>query len=446
MALTTQLAMALVVGVAFQGNCNFWRHGHGHGHGNGHGHGHCKDNDHHKDKHGRDCEAECTSDQYETASGDCRVKATAISAGFEYACAVLAGGGLKCWGSDGTWKVLGYAPSTATLGDAPGEMGDALPLVSLGAGLSAIDVYADSDVTCALIEGGGMKCWGYNGYGVATGVPNGSLAGLTVSDYLLHTFSSDAVAIAAGSGTGMALHADGTVSRISAGTGLFSFDGALAVEFDRSSRYDGWDACIVADDGSVRCRGFIEGPASTETIELGTGRTGVDVAMGADHACALIDDGGVKCWGNNGRGQLGQGDTLTREAEPGELGDALAPIALGLPAIAITAGSEHTCAILEGGSVKCWGRNDVGQLGVGSTDDMGDAPGEMAALPAVDLGAGRSAVAIDAGSHTCALLDNGGVKCWGGNARGELGQGDTMARGVSAGQLGDALPEIDLGS
>lgn len=446
MALTTQVAMALVMGVAVQGNCNFWQPGHGHGHGNGHGNGHCKDNDHHKKKHGRDCEAQCTSEQYETASGECRAKATAISAGSQYACAVLAGGGIKCWGSDGTWKVLGYAPSTATRGDAPGEMGDALPVVPLGDGLSALDVYADSDETCALIDGGSVKCWGYNGYGVVTGVPNGSLAGLTVADYLLRMFPSEAVAVGAGSGTGMALHADGTVSRITSSAGLFSFNGALAVDFDRHSRYDDWEACIVATDASVRCRGFIEGPASTEVIELGTGRTGIDVAMGSVHACALLDDGGVKCWGGNNRGQLGQGDTTPRESEPGELGDALAPIALGQAAVAITAGWEHSCAILEDGSVKCWGRNDAGQLGIGSTDDMGDAAGEMLALPAVELGTGRTAVAIDAGTQTCALLDNGGVKCWGGNAHGELGQGDTASRGVSPGQLGDALPEIDLGS
>jgi alpha-tubulin suppressor-like RCC1 family protein len=80
-----------------------------------------------------------------------------------------------------------------------------------------------------------------------------------------------------------------------------------------------------------------------------------------------------------------------------------------------------------------------------STADIGDQPGEVAALTGVDLGPGRTAVAIDAGSHTCVVLDNGGVKCWGGNASGELGQGDVLERGSAAGQLGALLPEIDLG-
>jgi len=178
----------------------------------------------------------------------------------------------------------------------------------------------------------------------------------------------------------------------------------------------------------------------TVEAELGAGRTAIDVSLGRFHYCALLDDGGVKCWGINAYGQLGQGDATARA-----LTDALPPIALGQPATAISAGNEHTCALLADGSVKCWGRNNDGQLGIGTTESMGDGAGELAALTAVDLGTGRTAVAIDAGWHTCALLDNGGVKCWGRNSAGELGQGDIEPRGVSAGQMGDALPEIDLG-
>jgi alpha-tubulin suppressor-like RCC1 family protein len=443
MAFTTQVALAVVLGVSIPGSCNWWRHGHGHG---GH-HGPPECNDHppqHKKAHWRHCETECTEDQYETESGECRIKATAVSAGAFYSCAVLSGGGIKCWGSNGGWGLLGTAPLYGTLGDEPGEMGDALPIVPLGAGLTALDVYADGDVTCALIDGGTMKCWGYNGYGLATGNPMEPLDGLTVEDFVLHTFSSDAVAVAAGSGSGLALLADGTLQRITTGTFALSFDGALATAFARNSRYDNWDACIVTDDATVLCRPGSGGLAPNE-IELGTGRTATDVSLGRDHYCALLDDASIKCWGLNTYGQLGQDDTTARDPIPGELGDALLPIALGQPATAISAGEHHTCAILADGSVKCWGRNDLGQLGIGTIEDMADEAGELAALPAVDLGTGRTAVAIDAGWHTCALLDNGGVKCWGRNASGELGQGDVAPRGVSAGQMGDALPEIDLG-
>ncbi|MBM3674942.1 MAG: hypothetical protein FJW88_08290, partial [Actinobacteria bacterium] len=92
----------------------------------------------------------------------------------------------------------------------------------------------------------------------------------------------------------------------------------------------------------------------------------------------------------------------------------------------IAAGSSHTCAILDNGTVKCWGYNAKGQLGLGNTDPRGDGPGEMGDnLPAVDLGTGRTATAITAGyQHTCVILDNGTVKCWGYNAFGQLGLGD----------------------
>jgi len=127
------------------------------------------------------------------------------------------------------------------------------------------------------------------------------------------------------------------------------------------------------------------------------------------------------------------------------MGDALPSVALGRAARAIAAGRNHTCALLDDGSVRCWGLNDLGQLGRGSAGNVGLNPGEIAALPPTDLGPGRTAVAIDAGSHTCALLDNGGVKCWGPNESGQLGQGNTTSIGA-AGGMGAALREIDFGS
>ena len=85
-----------------------------------------------------------------------------------------------------------------------------------------------------------------------------------------------------------------------------------------------------------------------------------------------------------------------------------------------SAGYRHTCTILDGGGVKCWGYGDYGRLGYDSTDNKGDAAGEMAGLGTVNLGAG--AIAITAGlDHTCAILDGGGVKCWGRGGEGQLG-------------------------
>jgi alpha-tubulin suppressor-like RCC1 family protein len=168
--------------------------------------------------------------------------------------------------------------------------------------------------------------------------------------------------------------------------------------------------------------------------------------------CAIRDDGSLRCWGANGSGQLGLGDTLTRGDGPGEMGAALPAVDLGpgRTAAQVSAGPFNVCAVLDNGQVKCWGANAAGQLGQGlsTAENVGDEPNEMgAALPPIDLGAGRTAleVAVSTGGAACALLDDHSVKCWGGNNLGQLGQGDTTTRGDGPGEMGDALPAVDLG-
>merc|ERR1712014_430620 len=107
------------------------------------------------------------------------------------------------------------------------------------------------------------------------------------------------------------------------------------------------------------------------------------------------------------------------------MGDSLAAIDLGSgrSAKALASGFHHTCAILDNDEVKCWGQNYNGQLGYGDTSNRGDDSGEMGdSLAAIDLGTGRSAKALAHGyTHTCAILDNDEVKCWGKNVGGQLG-------------------------
>ena len=170
------------------------------------------------------------------------------------------------------------------------------------------------------------------------------------------------------------------------------------------------------------------------------------VALGVSHACALLTGGKVKCWGTNLSGQLGLGDVLARGDQPGEMGAALPFVDLGPGQVAVelSLGGTHSCARLVGGQVKCWGGNDYGQLGLGDTLARGDQPGEMgAALPAVNIGA--AAISLSVGDHyACALLDDGQVKCWGLNMNGELGRGDTASRGDGPGEMGNALLAVPL--
>ena len=229
-----------------------------------------------------------------------------------------------------------------------------------------------------------------------------------------------------------------------------------------------YHTCALLDNGTVKCWGdnfnsqlgqgdtTIRGDGANEmgdnllAINLGAGRTATAVSAGDQQTCALLDNGTVKCWGYNVFGQLGLGDTNNRGDVAGEMGDNLPAINLGSgrTATAVAAGSTHTCALLDNGTVKCWGYNVFGQLGLGDTSNRGDAAGEMGdSLPPINLGAGRTAIAITAGAlQTCALLDNGTAKCWGYNALGQLGQGDTNNRGDAAGEMGDSLPPINLGA
>jgi alpha-tubulin suppressor-like RCC1 family protein len=132
------------------------------------------------------------------------------------------------------------------------------------------------------------------------------------------------------------------------------------------------------------------------------------ITAGSQHSCALLGGGTVKCWGDNTYGQLGDGTTDTMTSTPVTV--------TGLSGTtAIAAGADHTCALLTDGSVKCWGANHSGQLGDGTTTNW---PSPMAA-------SGISmATAITAGTaHTCALFGDGTVRCWGSNGSGQLGDG-----------------------
>ena len=227
-------------------------------------------------------------------------------------------------------------------------------------------------------------------------------------------------------------------------------------------------SCGLLDNNTIKCWGLGSsgqlgyGATSTlgdgagemgdalATIDLGTGRTAKQIATGSSHSCAVLDNNTVKCWGLGTNGQLGYGTTTSLGRSSGQMGDALATIDLGTgrTAVAISAGLAHTCAVLDNATVKCWGLNTDGQLGLGDTDDRGDDPGEIGdALAIINLGTGRTVKALSSGdAHTCAILDNNSVKCWGGNGNGRLGYGDTDDRGDTSGEMGDALSAVSLGT
>lgn len=301
-----------------------------------------------------------------------------IAVGDAHTCVVLDDATLRCFGSNSSGQVgteLAPSGAAASIGDVPGEMGDALVAVNLGSGRTVRAVSAGNAHTCVLLDDGSVKCFGEGDHG----------------------------------------------------------------RLGRGSTADvGRSAGSMGD--------------SLSAVALGTGRTATAIATGAAHTCALLDNGAVKCWGANDDGQLGLGDTDARGDEPGEMGDALAPVDLGLSGgvrvAGIAAGDVHTCALLSNGAVKCWGFGGNGRLGSGNEDSRGDEPSEMgSALVEVDLGTNRRALALSAGAqHTCVVRDTNDVVCWGVGATGRLGTGAETDIGDELSEMGDALVAVPLGT
>lgn len=337
--------------------------------------------------------------------------ATALGAGDVHTCALLDDGAVRCWGF-GLDGRLGYAGRAAVGEDeAPGTVGP----VELGSAARAIS--AGGAHSCAVLAGGDVRCWGYGfdgrlGYGSRSNI------------------GDDEVPAAAGP---VKLGAGRTARAVTAG---------------------GFHSCALLDDGQVRCWGLGRygqlGYGSSEDVgddetpdavgPVRLGRPAVALSAGEFHTCAVLDNGTVRCWGFGGNGRLGTAGTASIGDD--ETPDTISPVDLGRPAVAVSAGGFHTCALLDDGSVRCWGFGGNGRLGYASTSSVGDneAPGSVGP---VDLG-GRKATAISAGSDsTCARLDDGSVRCWGEGANGRLGYCDTTTVGDDE-TPGSAGP-VDLG-
>jgi alpha-tubulin suppressor-like RCC1 family protein len=256
---------------------------------------------------------------------------------------------------------------------------------------------------CALMTAGGVKCWGGNNYGQ---LGDGTTTGRTTPVDVVG-LSSGAAAVSAGY----------------------------------------FHACAVTTAGGVKCWG------NNNSGQLGDGTTtnrltpadvvglssGVAaVSAGTYYTCALMITGGVKCWGLNNSGQLGDG-TTTNKPTPVDV------VGLSSGVADVSAGYRHTCVLMETGGVKCWGLNDRGQVGDGSTTTR---------LTPVDVWPLSSGVAaVSAGnsmisSHTCALMEAGGVKCWGGNIYGALGDGTTTDKftPVDVAGLSSGVANISAGA
>ena len=369
-----------------------------------------------------------SSDHSEAVAVTGLTDAVEIQTGYggAHTCAVRAGGTVQCWGAN-NFGALGDGTTTTRY----------TPVTVVGLS-NIVEVVALQWTTCALDVTGVVHCWGYNGDGqLGNGTTLNSPVPGTVNGI---AGSIGARGIAVGGNFVCARRGNGAVSCWGKnadgelGDGLTTdspnpvqianISDAVAVTAGASH------ACLLHASGAVSCwgadlNGELGNGGNSSAFDAPVAVVGVSnavgIAAGTGFTCALIVDGTVRCWGENGVGELGTS------------GFAGSPIPISIAGlhnvVAISAGANHACAVLAGGSMQCWGSNSFWQLGNG-----GSGPSSVGPVPVVGM---NQAISVTAGvNETCAVLADGGVDCWGENQFGEVGDSTTQDRSVPTPVIG----------
>jgi cysteine-rich repeat protein len=374
-----------------------------------------------------------------------------VSAGGEHSCALRATGEVVCWGTNFN-SVLGYG-NNIDIGD------DEFPVVAgvVSVGAEVIQLTTGDTQTCVLLASEEVKCWGFGLFG-SLGYGNQFRLGdnEVPSSYGTVDVGEPVTQISAGSIHTCALLASGEVRCWGDGQlGKLGYEDITTIGDNEVPSSVGTtqftdsigpfkiaagpgNTCVILNSFQLRCWGIgaagvlgfgntlnigdNETPLSAPTIDVGGGLV-FDVSLASNHICALVGDS-VKCWGSGDAGRLGYGNE-------DNIGDNETPASVGFVDLSgesiaqVVVGDEHSCALFLSGLVKCWGRNDRGQLGQGNTQDIGD--NELpSSIGAINLGARNATQLAAAGSHTCALFGSTGeVFCWGSAGNfGVLGYGN----------------------
>lgn len=345
----------------------------------------------------------------------------AVTTGADHTCALLSNGTVKCWGSN-----------------ADGQLGDdttaSWPYVRVSGIVNAIQVSAGRSHTCALLSSRKIKCWG-DGDAAPTPV-SGITNAIEVSAGADHTcalLSNRAIECWGSNDYGQL--GDGTTT--SRPTPVEVSGISNAVQVSAGVVY----TCAVLGNGAVKCWGlnddgqlgvgtiFERAPRTTpvrvkdisNAVRVSASKGGCinNWAPCGTHTCAVLSDGTARCWGFDGNHELGIGEI------PKNGRAAIPSRVVGITkAIAIGTGSSHSCSLLSDGTVRCWGANAGGSLGDGAASHVAWIEGGDVSPTPVKVIHLTDAVQLDVGDvHACAITSSGVVKCWGANYYGQLGNG-----------------------
>jgi alpha-tubulin suppressor-like RCC1 family protein len=336
------------------------------------------------------------------ASQLCVPAVVQVVTGAQHTCAAHADGRISCWG-------LGEAISASGAYVAPPRF--------LSEPRDPLTLAAGSQLTCAITADRRVRCWGNQAFTLlADGAPLDGVTGLALG----RAFGCAA--------NGQGVHCWGTndLGQLARPPEVDASSQALLAQAG-ASRFLGAGLTVVSHDGADRlCAWGHNGThlvTSSDAVNIyrepvcGSVPDVVELAVGADHACVRHAAGTFSCWGERYYGQLGLGGGPTDTEDVPPFGGATSLPGGG--AVALAAGASHTCALLAGGSVTCFGRNHLGQVGPdpGTTEEEVRVPVAVGGLsgPVVGLASGATA------QHTCAILKDGSVQCWGSNQSGQLG-------------------------
>ena len=342
---------------------------------------------------------------------------SAIEAGAFHNCARMQDGSLRCWGLN-DWGQLGDGSFSNS------------PVPVQVAGISGATGFAGGGYhTCAQFPNGTIECWGMNTSrqlgdpntttdSSPTPVPVGITSAVSVSAGVYHTCAqlSDASVRCWGKNDGGQL-GNGTILDSATPVTPVALPPVVSVSAG------GWHTCVLLADGTIRCWGKNDdgqlGNGTTVMSLVPTPVSGITNAVALKAwiftTCALLADSTVRCWGRNGDAQLGNGTATTPSPTPTQV--------VGLSGVvAVSPGAEHGCAQFGDGTLRCWGDNNFGQLGNGSASLNSPTPSDPV------TGISGASMVTSGAVHSCALLPGGEVRCWGQNNWNQMGDGTLIDR------------------